>query len=126
MQMPPHAQVGLNPINCKSHSASTVLEPPIIYRIKRLRAVGYLPAYSFFPVDPEALWFAHISKKRAERQLILYSDGWLVGVDMGSSARQLRISPEDDEGFEKFIKSVSVPTFWERTALFRVKLLVLL
>src|SRR5690349_17168192 len=84
-------------------------DPPVIYRLKRLKAVGYLPHYE--TLDPEALWFEHVSWKRPNKTLTLYLHGLLVGA---GSSDHLRIEGEDKAGFGRFIKSMPAPTFWER------------
>ena len=47
--------------------------PPVVYRLKRLKAVGYLPDYE--TLDPEALWLEHVSWKRSNKTLTLYLHG---------------------------------------------------
>lgn len=98
--------------------------PPIIYRLKRLHAVGYVPKYHMLPMDPEYLSLVHVSRKRPVSSLTLCSDGLLFGDDKRPGASQLRISPVDSREFERFIRSTPAPTMWEKTELSRVKLIV--
>jgi len=93
------------------------LEPPTIYRLNALMAVGYEIDTTTSQKVSDAIWLDHPAKKRAkEPTLIVYNDGLVVGDSAKDPNRkQLRLNPEHIEEFNQFVRTVPQPNAWERS-----------
>lgn len=92
--------------------------PPTLFRLIRLVDVGYVPQFAESAIHhADTLTLDHPRETFKERNLQITGDGWVIG-DIHkvkfSEPEQLRISPEDDKGFEAFARTVPVPTWWDR------------
>ena len=87
--------------------------------------VGYKIEAGLSQEVGDALWLKHPSKSRAKKpEIILYSDGLLVSHSIGDEDNQLRIMGNEESAFDSFISSVPLPSVWEKTAEFRLNIVV--
>ena len=93
------------------------MEPPTIYRLNALMAVGYEIDNMASQKVGDAIWLDHPAGLRAkEKTLIIYNDGLVVGDSTkGTDMEQLRIYPEDEKQFKQFISNVPLPNLLEKS-----------
>jgi hypothetical protein len=80
-------------------------------RLHLLVQKGYQPDFSRDPLG--AIWLYHPRTGFGPKQLILYGSGLITSPS--SVSDEYRIEREEKEAFNRFLKTVPVPSFWERT-----------
>lgn len=90
--------------------------PPAVKRLITLLGAGYRIDESASAAVGDTIWLEHPAGRRAaEKTLLVYGDGWVIGVDpLDDSKKQLRIGPNDMDEFSYFVKRVPKSTWWER------------
>jgi hypothetical protein len=85
-------------------------------RLYQLVQKGYLP--DFDQNFAGAVWLHHPKKNFNHNLLFLCPDGWVVSAGKGD---EFRFGREEDALFQKFLRTVPRPTFWDRTREGRAK-----
>jgi hypothetical protein len=86
-------------------------------RLQLLVQRGYRPDFGGELLG--AIWLYHPRESFKQRQLILYGSGKVVSPSDGSD--EYRFGREEAAAFNRFLKTVPIPSFWERTRRSRVK-----
>src|ERR1035437_8801667 len=82
----------------------------IFERLYQLVQRGYRP--DFHMQFPGAIWLHHPAKNFKHGLVYLYPDGC---VKSAGATDEYRFDLDEDLQFQKFLRSVPQPTFWDRT-----------
>lgn len=85
-------------------------------RLHLLVKSGYRPDFEREPFG--AIWLDHPRESFPHKQLLLYGSGLVISVSAKSD--EYRFGREETEAFKRFLKTVPIPSRWERTRRARV------
>jgi len=84
-------------------------------RLQMLVQKGYQPDFGGELLG--AIWLYHPRESFQHKQLILYGSGLVVS---SGQSDEYRFGREEAASFNRFLKTVPIPSFWERTRRWRI------
>ncbi len=86
-------------------------------RLHLLVKRGYQPDFGREPYG--AIWLYHPRESFKHKELILYGSGKVISLSDKSD--EYRFGREETEAFNRFLRTVPMPSIWERTRRGRIK-----
>lgn len=101
------------------------IESPVLARLNVLLAAGYHIDVPTSAEVKDAIWLNHPSYgKFSYSTLILYPSGLLVGSTVHLQCVELRLNPDEENEFVKFILTVPQANLWELNRWWVMRLVV--